>query len=197
MTVAVGLIAASLVIITNLVTVCLAFFEKLMNEWVLAVALISPILTICIYSVLMYILCFVSKQRNFRLLLSLTIFLQVLLLLFILLNKIYVIPSHFYIISIIITGLFLMGLYLWFFIMLSNTNENEVKAIKYLKTYAITYLILVVLSFIVSFMVAILKHESIGNDKLILVLYQLIDLIPYAYLTFFFFKHLEPTAQPK
>ena len=196
MTAMLGLIATSLIIVTNIATVCLLILGKPIKDWASSVALLSPILTICIYTVLFYIICNVSKQIDFRIVMSIIIVLQVLLLLIVWFEKFKILPSQqFYIMSIMIAGLALLGLYLWFFIMLSNTHESEIKAIKYLKLFAITYLILVVINFVVSLSVAILKHESIGNDKLILISYQLLDIIPYAFLTFFFFKHLDETGK--
>lgn len=178
-----GFVSTGIVLINYLIYFTLSEYSLLTNGALLLISLFSMFSGLFIFLSIRFIIVIYSKMDEFRFVLPLIIISQILTSGLTLLIKYQAFPLMYVVIPFIIIGLVLAGSYLWFFIILSKTDDKEIKGLPFLQYFGITLLVLLILNAIFS----IIQHNGIKTFGSII---QLLEAFPYVFILLFFIRHI-------
>jgi len=181
-----GLIASSLLILFYCINIIgfLAFNRTF--SWMLIFNTLSPFLLIIIFLTLRHILVNISRLYNFKILLTLLIIFQTLILLLMLGFKFQVVTTKILTIPFMLSGFIVIILTIWFFISVSYISKNEVTGLSFLQLYAISALLVLLLSIVPEILIFLKKGDSQSLD----IIRNIAVIVPYIFLSIFFLKSL-------
>jgi hypothetical protein len=177
-----GLISTCVILINYLIHFVISEFGVVTNGALLLISLFSMFSGLVVFISIRFIIVIYSKLDQYRIVLLLIIIAQFLTSILTLLTKYQTIPLMYLVAPLIIVGLVLIGSYIWFFVLLSKTEDVEIRGLPLLQYYGISLLSLVTLFVIFS----IFLHQGIKASKPI---FQLIEALPYVFLLLFFIRH--------
>jgi hypothetical protein len=186
-----GFLTACLIILMNLLVLIITRLNKYTAVWDTTISLILPTLIIGTFLIIRYLLVERSGLKEFNIVISLLILIKAIGLVLGGILRLSVINSNTLVIPIVLGGLFLIGVYLWFFIKLSYLSSHEVYAYSFLNYYAITFLLFMLLGALPELINAF-RHK----DSMILgYILQICNIIPYLFLSIYFYKNLRIPQQ--
>ena len=178
-----GLVSTCVILINYLIYFAISEFGLLTNGALLLISLFAMFSGLVVFISIRFIIVIYSKMDNFSIVLLLIIVSQFLTSILILLIKYQAFPLMYIVTPLILVGLVLVGSYLWFFILLSKTEDSVIKGLPFLLYFGISLLALVILSAIFS----IVLHQGIKTSKPIV---QLIEALPYVFIFLFFIRQI-------
>ena len=177
------LVSTCVILINYLTYFAISEFGVLTNGALLLILLFSMFSGLVVFISLRFIIVIYSKMDQFRIVLLLIIITQLLTSILTLLIRLQTFPLMFVVTPLLIIGLVLIGSYIWFFILLSKTEDSEIKGLSFLQYFGMTLLALFILSAILS----IILDHGIKTSKPII---QLIEALPYVFILLFFIRHI-------
>lgn len=182
-----GLVSSSIILLNYLLTYILYNFDFPTNGSVLVTTLLSTFSIIIIFLSFRYIIVIKSKLTHFKIVIPLMIFSQIFVAGLTLLMKFQTFPLIIIAIPFLIIGLIMIGLYLWFFILISKTEKTEIKALSFLQYFGITLLLFVIFRIFIALTIKV-ENTTLSS------IFQLFEAIPYVFLIFFFAKHIQKSG---
>ena len=178
-----GLVSTGIILINYLIYFAISEFGVLTNGTLLLTLLFSMFSGLGIFISIRFIIVIHSNLDHFRIVLLLIIIAQLLTSILSLLIRFQTFPLLYVVTPLIIIGLVLIGSYIWFFILLSKTEDSEIKGLSFLQYFGISLLAL----FIVSAILTIILDHGIKTSRPIV---QLIEALPYIFIFLFFIRHI-------
>jgi hypothetical protein len=178
----VGFIASILMALSYL-TFLIDFLFKNSTIWTDLLRSFIPLFNIGILLSLRYIIVKLYDFQNFRIMFDLFIILCVIGFFIVLIMRLGISRSMIFKAIMLVIAFSSTAWYLWFFISLSKIDKNELKALDFVQFYGIFFLI----CFLVRIFLPQILKQDYYSDKIPL---DSIELIPYAFLIIFFYKHL-------
>jgi len=178
-----GLVSTGIILINYLIYFAISEFGVLTNGTLLLTLLFSMFSGLGIFISIRFIIVIHSNLDHFRVVLLLIIIAQLLTSILSLLIRFQTFPLLYVVTPLIIIGLVLIGSYIWFFILLSKTEDSEIKGLAFLQYFGISLLAL----FIVSAILTIILDHGIKTSRPIV---QLIEALPYIFIFLFFIRHI-------
>ena len=178
-----GLVSTCVILLNYLAYFAISEFGVLTNGALLLTLLFSMFSGLVVFISIRFIIVIYSNLDQFRIVLLLIIIAQILKSILTLLIRFQAFPPMYVVTPLLLIGLVLFGSYIWFFILLSKTEDSEIKGLSFLLYFGMTLLAL----FIVSAILSIILDYGIKTSKPIV---QLIEALPYVFLLLFFIKHI-------
>jgi len=178
-----GLVSTGIILINYLIYFAISEFGVLTNGTLLLTLLFSMFSGLGIFISIRFIIVIHSNLDHFRIVLLLIIIAQLLTSILSLLIRFQTFPLLYVVTPLIIIGLVLIGSYIWFFILLSKTEDSEIIGLSFLQYFGISLLAL----FIVSAILTIILDHGIKTSRPIV---QLIEALPYIFIFLFFIRHI-------
>ena len=178
-----GLVSTGIILINYLIYFAISEFGVLTNGTLLLTLLFSMFSGLGIFISIRFIIVIYSNLDHFRIVLLLIIIAQLLTSILSLLIRFQTFPLLYVVTPLIIIGLILIGSYIWFFILLSKTEDSEIIGLSFLQYFGISLLAL----FIVSAILTIILDHGIKTSRPIV---QLIEALPYIFIFLFFIRHI-------
>ena len=178
-----GLVSTGIILINYLIYFAISEFGVLTNGTLLLTLLFSMFSGLGIFISIRFIIVIYSNLDHFRIVLLLIIIAQLLTSILSLLIRFQTFPLLYVVTPLIIIGLVLIGSYIWFFILLSKTEDSEIIGLSFLQYFGISLLAL----FIVSAILTIILDHGIKTSRPIV---QLIEALPYIFIFLFFIRHI-------
>jgi len=178
-----GLVSTCVILINYLAYFAISEFGVLTNGALLLTLLFSMFSGLVVFISIRFIIVIYSKMDQFRIVLLLIIIAQLLTSILTLLIRLQTFPLMFVVTPLLIIRLVLIGSYIWFFILISKTEDSEIKGLSFLQYFGMTLLALFILSAILS----IILDHGIKTSKPII---QLIEALPYVFILLFFIRHI-------
>jgi len=178
-----GLVSTGIILINYLIYFAISEFGVLTNGTLLLTLLFSMFSGLGIFISIRFIIVIHSNLDHFRVVLLLIIIAQLLTSILSLLIRFQTFPLLYVVTPLIIIGLVLIGSYIWFFILLSKTEDSEIIGLSFLQYFGISLLAL----FIVSAILTIILDHGIKTSRPIV---QLIEALPYIFIFLFFIRHI-------
>ncbi len=178
-----GLVSTGIILINYLIYFAISEFGVLTNGTLLLTLLFSMFSGLGVFISIRFIIVIYSSLDQFRIVLLLIIIAQLLTSILSLLIRFQTFPPLYVVTPLIIIGLALIGSYIWFFILLSKTEDSEIKGLSFLQYFGISLLAL----FIVSALLTIVLDHGMKTSKPIV---QLIEALPYVFIFLFFIRHI-------
>ena len=179
-----GLIASSLLILFYCINIIGSLVFNKTLSWMSFFNTFSPFLLIIIFLAIKHILVDISKLDNFKILLTLLIIFQTIILLLLLNFKFQVVTAKILTIPFMLSGLIVIILTIWFFISISHISKNEVNGLPFLQLYAITALLVLLLSILPEILIFLKK----GDSRTLNIIRNIAVIVPYIFLSLFFLK---------
>jgi hypothetical protein len=148
---------------------------------------ISPLLVICIFFALRYLLVIVWKLNRYRTMISAFLTLQVLIFLFSIGMILHLIPAKISMLPLLIMGLSMIVLWIWFLISVTVIRNDEIKAFTFLRLFVISFFVVILIKTISSFL-STSDYESLNT------IIHFIEALPYIFLVVFFYCNMYNTG---
>jgi hypothetical protein len=178
---------ASLLMTLSYLTFLTDFLLRKPTNWTDILRTFIPIYNLCILISLRYILVKLNGFQNFKIMFDLFILLCVIGFFVVWIMRFGMNQSMIFKVIMLVISIFSTVWYLWFFVSLSKIRKDELKALAYIQLYGILFLI----CFLLRIFLPQLLKQGYYSDK---IPFDSINLIPYAFLIIFFYKHLtKPT----
>ena len=145
-----GLVSKGIILTNYLIYFAISEFGVLTNGTLLLTLLFSMFSGLGIFISIRFIIVIYSNLDHFRIVLLLIIIAQLLTSILSLLIRFHTFPLLYVVTPLIIIGLVLIGSYIWFFILLSKTEDSEIKGLSFLQYFGISLLALFIVSAILT-----------------------------------------------
>lgn len=187
-----GFLSASLMIISYLYLFVSFLTIRTESPITQYVRLYAPLLVIIIFLAFRHILVLSSKLMNIRLVINLLIITQVIIFIIGVIMKFKLVSGKIMLYVPPVVGLVLIGLYIWFFVVILMIEKDKIKALSFLQLFAITFLVIFVVRILFIVLTAIPSVNTYISPRYtaLNVILQIVEKIPYTFLIVFFFKYI-------
>jgi hypothetical protein len=189
-----GFLFSSILIVTYIMTIMLYIIGEKSQTFSIASMIIATVSEVIIFLALRQLIVLDFQLIEFNIPIILLILFQILIPTMILTIKYQIISSRILVIPFIVFGLISIGIYLWFFILISKTEKSELPGLKFLQYFGITFLV----TFIIDAVFSISAERNNMTQNMTQNLIRIFaDMIPIAFVTLFFLHIIRTNSKNK